>query len=250
MQFLMAKFFQSKALQSKFLMGAVLTSALFSPFLSASTHQLQSYQAEYDILRQGERHGSAFRRLTVTNDSCELSYKSDIKWMIFNDKRSEQATFDCANGEIKPLQYVMEREGTGPDRKYTLNFDHQTKQVTSNASKYPLDINWENGLQDLISYQAQMRLDLLAGKKEFDYPIVDKKGKARHYRFEILGTETITLPFGNVETIKARRVYNNDKRQALAWFAPSMDYLLVRMWKGEKGVEQFDVQLKSYEVKK
>ncbi len=246
----MAKFFQSKALQSKFLMGAVLTSALFSPFISASTHQLQSYQAEYDILRQGERHGSAFRRLTVTNDSCELSYKSDIKWMIFNDKRSEQARFDCANGEIKPLQYVMEREGTGPDRKYTLRFDHQTKQVTSNSSKYPLDINWEDGVQDLISYQAQMRLDLLAGKKEFDYPIVDKKGKARHYRFEILGTETITLPFGNVETIKARRVYNNDKRQALAWFAPSMDYLLVRMWKGEKGVEQFDVQLKSYIVKK
>lgn len=245
----MAKFFQSKALQSKFLMGAVLTCALLSPLLFASTHQLQSYQAEYDILRQGERHGSAFRRLTVTNDSCELSYKSDIKWMIFNDKRSENAKFDCANGEVKPLQYVMEREGTGPDRKYTLRFDHQTKQVTSNASKYPLEINWEHGVQDLISYQAQMRLDLLAGKKEFDYPIVDKKGKARHYRFEILGTETITLPFGNVETIKARRVYNNDKRQALAWFAPSMDYLLVRMWKGEKGVEQFDVQLKSYEVK-
>ncbi len=250
MQFLMAKFFQSKALQSKFLMGAVLTSALFSPFISATPTQLHSYQAEYDILRQGERHGSAFRRLNVSEQGCELSYKSDIKWMIFNDKRSEHAEFYCANGDIKPLSYVMERTGTGPDRKYTLNFNHDKKQVMSNRSKYPLEINWETGVQDLMTYQAKMRLDLMAGKKVFDYPIVDKKGKARHYKFEILGTETITLPYGNVETIKAKRVYNSDKRQALAWFAPSMDYLLVRRWKGEKGVEQFDVQLKSYEVKK
>ncbi|WP_267894199.1 hypothetical protein [Pseudoalteromonas sp. T1lg24] len=41
-------------------MGAVLTSALFSPFISATPTQLHSYQAEYDILRQGERHGSDF----------------------------------------------------------------------------------------------------------------------------------------------------------------------------------------------
>ena len=27
-----------------------------------------------------------------------------------------------------------------------------------------------------------------------------------------------------------------------------MNYLLVRMWKGEKGVEQFDVQLKTFEL--
>ena len=116
------------------------------------------------------------------------------------------------------------------------------------VSDYPLNITWEDGVQDAISYQAQMRLDLLAGKKEFDYPIVDKKGKTRHYKFEIIGTETISLPYGNIETIKAKRLYNNDKRQALAWFAPSMDYLLVRMWKGEKGVAQFDVQLKTYEL--
>ena len=27
-----------------------------------------------------------------------------------------------------------------------------------------------------------------------------------------------------------------------------MDYMLVRMWKGEKGVEQFEVQLNSFTV--
>ena len=58
----------------------------------------------------------------------------------------------------------------------------------------------------------------------------------------------ISLPIGNVEAIKVKRLYDNDKRQALAWFAPEMDYMLVRMWKGEKGVEQFEVQMKSFTV--
>lgn len=58
----------------------------------------------------------------------------------------------------------------------------------------------------------------------------------------------ISLPIGNIEAIKVKRLYDNDKRQALAWFAPEMDYMLVRMWKGEKGVEQFEVQMKSFTV--
>jgi len=58
----------------------------------------------------------------------------------------------------------------------------------------------------------------------------------------------ISLPIGNVEAIKVKRLYDNDKRQALAWFAPEMDYMLVRMWKGEKGMEQFEVQMNSFTV--
>ena len=53
---------------------------------------------------------------------------------------------------------------------------------------------------------------------------------------------------GMKEAIKVKRLYDNDKRQAIAWFAPEMDYMLVRMWKGEKGMEQFEVQMNSFTV--
>ena len=58
----------------------------------------------------------------------------------------------------------------------------------------------------------------------------------------------ISLPIGNVEDIKVNRLYDNDTRLAIAWFAPDMDYMLVRMWYGEKGMEQFEVQLNSFTV--
>ena len=66
--------------------------------------------------------------------------------------------------------------------------------------------------------------------------------------FEVVEKEMISLPIGNVEAIKVKRLYDNDKRQAIAWFAPEMDYMLVRMWKGEKGMEQFEVQMNSFTV--
>ena len=248
MQFLTAKCFQNKALTFNFILGTLFTCTLFSPISIASITQLQAYNAEYDIIRKGERHGVAYRKFSKQDNTCNLSYTSDIKWMIFSDKRREKAKFTCQDTSVTPQSYAMERKGTGPDRKYTLKFDHEAKKVSSNRSKYPLDVELTPDVQDLISYQVKMRLDLMAGKKEFDYPIIDKKGKSRNYKFEIVGEEMITLPFGNVKTVKAKRLYNNDKRQAFAWFAPEMDYLLVRMWKGEKGVEQFDVQLKKYTI--
>jgi hypothetical protein len=243
----MVKFCQSKALQFNIIKGACLASTFLSAVLFAAPKQLQSYQAQYDILRKGERLGSAYRKLIVSNNTCELSYKSDLKWMIFTDKRSELASFYCDDQHVKPNTYVMRRSGTGPDKDYSLAFDHSKKQVQSNLSKYPLSIKFKEDFQDAISYQVQMRLDLKAGKNVFDYPIVDKKGRSRNYKFEIIGEETISVPYGNIKTIKAKRLYDNDKRQAFAWFAPEMDFLLVRMWKGEKGVEQLDAQLKTYE---
>ncbi len=248
MQFLMAKNYQLAAPSyKKNTLGALvfLLSTFFSTTLYAST--INPYSAEYDVFRKGERYGSALRQFSdVGNGQCKLRYSSKIKWMIFTDEREESGIFNCTDDKITPLKYTMVREGTGKDRNYKLLFDQNKKQIKSNQHKYPLKLDWSENFQDGMSYQAKMRIDLRSGATHFDYPIVDKKGKARHYKFEVIGKETITLPFGNLETIKVKRLYDNDKRQALAWFAPSMDFLLVRMWKGEKGVEQFDIQLKSH----
>ena len=94
-----------------------------------------------------------------------------------------------------------------------------------------------------------MKQDLKAGKTKFSYPIIDKKGDQRSYDFEVAGEEMITLPFGNVKTIKVKRVYDDSDRQAIAWFAPSYDHMLVKMYKGKDGMEQFQIELKTYQPK-
>jgi|UniRef100_A0ABN0NKE8 hypothetical protein len=211
--------------------------------------ELTQYQASYDILRKGTNHGKAERELKkLDNNNYQVTYHSDIEWMIFSDSRQESSTFSFMNDKVEPIDYTMIRTGTGPDKKYEINFDRLTKTVTSNTSDYPLKCQWHDNFQDGISYQVQVREGLKKGKTNFSFPLVDKKGNCRDYDFEVVETEMISLPIGNVEAVKVKRLYDNDKRQALAWFAPEMDYMLVRMWKGEKGVEQFEVQMKSFTV--
>jgi hypothetical protein len=211
--------------------------------------ELTQYQANYDILRKGEHHGEAVRELKkLADDSYELTYHSNIEWMIFSDSRQETSKFTFEKNKVTPHHYSMIRTGTGPDKDYQIDFDVENKKVTSSTSEYPLECEWTDEFQDAISYQVQVREGLRNGETNFSYPLVDKKGNRRDYNFEVVGKEMISLPIGNIEAIKVKRLYDNDKRQALAWFAPEMDYMLVRMWKGEKGVEQFEVQMNSFTV--
>jgi hypothetical protein len=211
--------------------------------------ELTQYQAKYDILRKGKNHGEAVRELKKLSDnSYQLTYHSNIEWMIFSDSRQETSQFTFTNGKVTPHHYAMVRSGTGPDKDYNIDFDTKNKVVTSSNSEYPLECEWTDDFQDAISYQVQVREGLKKGETRFSFPLIDKKGNRRDYNFEVVGTEMISLPIGNIEAVKVKRLYDNDKRQALAWFAPEMDYMLVRMWKGEKGTEQFEVQINSFTV--
>ena len=76
--------------------------------------------------------------------------------------------------------------------------------MQSNQSKYPLKIDWSDDFQDSLSYQVQVREELKQGKTQLSYPLIDKKGNLRNYDFEVVGTEMISLPIGNVEAIKVK----------------------------------------------
>jgi hypothetical protein len=223
----------------------VFLSAIMS--FSNFANDIESYSADYQVSRKGSVQGNAQRSLSqIDTNTFEMYYSSDIKWMIFSDKRTEYSKFNVKNNQFIPIQYKMSRKGTGPDKEYQLTFDHTNKTIHSKNKKYPLDVKWLKDQQDLLTYQVKLQQEVKAGKTRISYPIIDKKGKQRTYNFKVEGKETITLPVGNIETIKVKRVYDNDKRQAIVWLAPEYDYLVVKIYKGKKGVEQFQVELTDY----
>lgn len=222
--------------------GALLPTSLIAG-------ELTQYEASYDILRKGSNYGSAVRTLKKLKDNTyKVNYSSDIHWMIFSDTREESSTFTFKDQKVTPIHYYQKSEGTLPDEDYKIDFNFKNHTILSNQSKYPLKCQWHDNYQNSISYQVQVREGLKNGQTSFSFPLIDKKGKCREYNFEVVGKEMITLPIGNIETVKVKRLYDSDKRQAIAWFAPEMDYMLVRMWKGKKGTEQFEIQLNSFTV--
>lgn len=223
---------------------------------TAANHalELKPYVAQYKLFRSGEEHGTAKRKLSLEGNQYRLQYESSIEWMIFSDERYESSRFVVEHNRVKPLEYKMERKGTGPDRSYLVIFDRDNRTIKGPKKPKKKRKNtdamvlWNSNWLDPISYQQQLYFDLHAGLEEFNYVFINRKGKEHKYNFKRTGKEQLVLPFGTVEAVKIERIYENSERQTIAWFAPELDYALVRIWKGKSGVEQFDLQLHQLDV--
>ena len=236
----------------------LLSLLAITPLVSAentdATIKIKPYIAKYSLLRSGKEHGSAERELFVLNTRYRLRYESSLEWMVFSDQRSETSEFMIVDNQVKPLSYKMDRKGTGPDRSYQVTFDRENRQIKGpkqRRKKRKKDkkdkkagITWNENWLDPISYQQQLYIDLHQGKTEFHYKFINRKGQEHQYRFKVTDKETLVLPYGTVKALKVERIHDNSERQTIAWFAPELDYALVRIWKGKSGVEQFDIRLK------
>ncbi len=205
--------------------------------------ELKPYQAKYVVYRNGRSHGQGERELTEENGTYTLRYRSEVSWMVLRDRREEQTTFQLDGTRVQPLHYEMRRSGTGPNRHHQLTLDPVKQEVRQGRKGELKEHGWSDAWLDQLSYHQQLAIDLAAGKRTFSYEVLNRRGDPRTYHFQVVGKETLPLPYGEVKAWRIERVEDDSDRQIYAWVAPELDYLLVRIWHGEDNVEQVDLQL-------
>jgi hypothetical protein len=208
---------------------------------------LRSFEASYQIFRSGKQHGNANRYLKLQDGHYELGYQSKVSWLLFEDERFEKSRFQLVDGRIQPFFYQMQRSGTGPNRHYELNLDWSAKQLKVDKAQKLKQVQWNQQWLDLLSFHSQIVLDLKAGKTDFVYDVLNRHGETRNYKYKVTTEEWLSLPYGKIKALRIERYGQSPDKQVYAWVAPELDYLLVRLWQSEDNVEQFDVQLKSYQ---
>ncbi|WKE66905.1 DUF3108 domain-containing protein [Gallaecimonas kandeliae] len=208
--------------------------------LPVAASPLSSYDAIYKVLRKGKTLGMGSRSLEQDGDTYVLKNASDLRWLIFTDQRSEEASFKVQDGQVQSLRYSYKRTGTGPDDSSSQTTDGHT--VRSGGA----GINIEGTFYDPLSYQQQLALDIAAGKQDVSYHIVQGL-KEKDYHFKVAGEERIKTPYGELDTLRVERVRGkNSSRQTIFWLAPSLNYSLVRLWQAKDGVEQMELVLAEY----
>jgi hypothetical protein len=141
------------------------------------------------------------------------------------------------------------RTGTGSDKSFHGEFRADDKTVRNVDTGRMLDINWKDALFDEANVTEQLRIDLARGAKTFEYRLVDEKGREDEYRFRVMAdSELLKLPYGEVEAIKVGRIRDNNRRQTFFWFAPELNYVMVKMQQFKEGDEQATMSLKSLEM--
>jgi len=217
---------------------------------------IPAFSAVYTLLHKSDPVGTAIRELAYIDNiagssseskSAIYHYETDIEWLIFSDKRTETSTLSLENGKVTPHHYQYKREGTGRDKNYEWHYDLAKKTAVDLKKEKTISLAITDGLQDKLSYHLQNRLDLLNNPQQerFTYSVISTSGSIKDYTYQYDGEEELVLPYGLVKTIRLKREVTEKKRVTYAWFAPELDYLLVKLYQVKAGAEQFEAQLSS-----
>ncbi|WP_432695615.1 DUF3108 domain-containing protein [Marinobacterium sp. YM272] len=213
---------------------------------SASASTLTPFRASYTAnLDAGvELNANAYRELRQLDDGSWI-FDSNADAVVA--KQHEASHFSYRNDTIRPSRYRYERKLLGRERLVELEFDWSANHVTTTVENKPWHMKVPDGAQDKLSYQLQLRLDLAAGKKEMVYQVADG-GPLSEYHFRVLGEETVSTPAGDFNALKVERVRGDKaKRTTHLWFAPELEYLIVKLYQIESDGKEYGLLLNQLE---
>lgn len=140
----------------------------------------------------------------------------------------DRSDFSVTGDRLKPLSFTSEDGSRRNKRGSTIDFDWDDGTAASSykgeLNKLPLD---ETILDRQLMQIAMMR-DLAAGKRAATYTVIDRSN-VKKYQVEVTGSETVSVPAGQYETLRVERQRPGSSRSTVLWCAPDLDYLPVRM---------------------
>lgn len=198
------------------------------------------YKAQYGSLTI-----TATRSLQQLSDNTmELRFAAN-SWLARIEEVS-QFNWD-PQGQLIPQNYRYQRSGLGRDREAYLDFDWNKHTVINNVQNKPWSMKLPEAALDKLSYQLQLRHDLINAKDHMHYQIADG-GRLKTYEFEVLGKETLKTPVGQLKTIKVKRIRENAKRITHLWLATDWDHLVVKIQQTEKDGKHYEINLASADL--
>ncbi|MGL1957442.1 MAG: DUF3108 domain-containing protein [Colwellia sp.] len=208
------------------------------------------FSANYTVLHKSDPVGTATRQLNYLDDgTIRYHYETEVEWFIFSQKRSETSMVNVENDHVTPQHYHYTRTGTGRDKSYEWTYNAKKDTAKDIKKNREISVDFSQNIQDKLSYHLQHRLNLISNpeKKRFSYPVISTSGSIKDYVYQYDGEEELMLPYGLITALRFKREIKEKKRITYAWFAPDLNYLLVKLYQIKAGTEQFEAQLTGVE---
>ncbi len=198
------------------------------------TQHLTARSDRYDVTWSGISLGEGEISLTPQADGCFL-YESTtnpialVRWTYGAPKETSQ--FCVQDGRIISRQFRYDNDKREKD-SFRLDFDWGQQRVkTLRAGEMTVRDLPEQAYDRFVIREA-VRMWLIrnaAGEApdQADFVLVNED-RMKTYRFAVIGKESVSTPAGTFETIRVDRV-DDPKRPFHYWFAPSRDYIPVKL---------------------
>lgn len=216
---------------------------LFASTLPAAQPQtdvppITSYTAHFEATVGGFKMGEIERRLRKNEDGLyqqtSLIYSTGLLSVFRPDRFEEHSYWRWKNDAPVPERYTYRFTGNKGVVYEQLDFDWDRMEVKSLREGKTTVLAIEEGVVDKLSYQIALVRDLRAGKKAFFYKVADR-GDIRHIRYKVVGEEQLDTPWGKRQTIKVMRQTDTSERVTTLWFAPDLDYMVIKLVQDDGG---------------
>lgn len=191
----------------------------------------QSYSALYQVEADGMLFGKLERTLKQSADGSYIlktkTYATGF-WAIFiKDRVNEESRFAMVDDKVIPKSYHYSKKKRGKHTEESVTFDSDKGTILSSSGAGKQSFPLTGSESDKLIYQFRIREALRRGERELQFSVVDRM-RLRSYQFRVGALETLDTPMGTIEAVRVDRI-NEEKRKTTLWFAPSLDYLPVKI---------------------
>ena len=234
---------------SSLFISSLLCALLFLPHqASAEAPFFKPFSASFSVSRGAIPLGELELELTF-DDSRRYTYHAHTQPGFLAGWFSGGEAVEESQGEISAERVIPQtysyRETDDEEDNAEVRFDWQAFKAYTSSGGVTWSQEIEYGIQDRLSQQLMVRLELSRGEREVSYRVADG-GKLKSYLFRVVEEEMLETPLGELRCLKVERSKESRKPDYTIWFAPKLDYLPVRIERRRKG-KRYKMELESLE---
>jgi hypothetical protein len=229
---------------------ALLAFALCSVALAtsriASADELKPFEASYAWFWHGMNVAVSKLKLEQQQDTWVYASKSDPRGIgrMFSERPTQQSTMRVTEAGVRPLHYKADDGTSSTKRDADVQFDWENNRVTGIYEGVKVDMPLQPGIQDDLSVQIALMVELLAGRTPDQFLLLDKNS-VREYRYTREGEESLSTPLGQLDTVIYRSQKKGSPRVTRFWCAPSRGYIPLRVEQKKGDEVQWTMQVQS-----
>ena len=158
----------------------------------------------------------------------------------YHDDLVQKSWLSMVGNHVRPDKYVGQ-EGSSTVQ---IDFDWQKKHATGVSQTRAVDVPLTEGVQDVMSIQVEVMLDLKNGNLPKTFLIIDKD-ELKEFNYTLEGKARIRTAIGQIDTLVVTSQRTGNNRILRMWFAPSLGFAPVQAERSRDGRLEIAMRLKS-----
>jgi len=212
----------------------------------ATAAEIEPFEASYTWVWHGMTVAVSALKLERKDDTWVYRSKSTPRGIgrMFPERPAQESILRVTEAGAQPLSYRADDGTPSTARDVDVRFDWLHGHVTGVYEDNPIDMPTQPGLQDDLSVQIALMVDLLRDKPPGKVLLLDKNA-VREYSYTREGEETLDTPLGRVPTVIYQSHKQSSPRVTLFWCAPTHGYIPMRVEQRRLGEVQWTMHIQT-----